>query len=252
MKLNYFYITVIGQQFIHLSEVDSTNNYTAKLLAADKLQDGAVILADKQLNGRGQRGNVWSSSSDNQYTASFYWQTAFLSATEHAFLNMAVAVAVKGTLSELGVANPRIKWPNDLLCENRKIGGILLEAQWFNGQMKGIIIGVGINCTSEPNLPSSIALDVLLEKAPLNVEIAQAMYSNLMTQRQLLERKQFDEIVAVYHQNLWRKNELQKVNIKEIGECEIEILRVNDQGDLIVLLDKEERSMSLQEIQFIY
>lgn len=243
---------MIGQQFIHLSEVDSTNNYTAKLIAADKLFDGAVILADKQLNGRGQRGNVWSSSSDNQYTASFYWQTAFLSATEHAFLNMAVAIAVMETLSDLGVSNSCIKWPNDILCKDKKVGGILLEAQWFNGQMKGIIIGVGINCTSEANLPSAIALDKLLEKAPSNVEIAQVMYSKLLKQRQLLEQKKFDEIVNVYHQNLWRKNVLQKVNIKEIGECEIEILRVNNQGDLIILLNNEERSMSLQEIQFNY
>src|SRR5687768_3983198 len=141
---------MIGQKLILLDEVDSTNNYAAKLLNAGNLAHGTVILAEKQTAGKGQRGNSWSTGAENQLACSVYAETAFLSADRYWYLNLAVALAVYHTIrSSVPHENVRIKWPNDVLVNDKKLSGILIETHWRSGAVHGAIIGVGINVNRE-------------------------------------------------------------------------------------------------------
>lgn len=130
-------------EFIQLSVVDSTNNYAANLIKATKVANGTAILTDIQSSGKGQRGNSWQSVSGESLTMSVIVYPE-LSGDQAYFLYIVSALAVRKTLEDLKV-DAQIKWPNDLVVDGEKIGGILIENQVAGQYIKSAIIGIGVN-----------------------------------------------------------------------------------------------------------
>lgn len=244
--------TVSAQQLILLNETDSTNNYAAKLLVEGKLAHGTVILAEKQTAGRGQRGNSWSAAAKNQFTASFYLETAFLSVEHYLNLNFGVALAVRKTIARYMQAVPLIKWPNDILVNDKKIAGILIEAQWQNGRMTGAIVGVGINLFPEENLPSGCSLSDFTSDVPEIVELAHALAAELQVIHQLLQQESWTEIHATYHEQLWKKGELITADTPDGVELTGMIREVDENGNLCFEMNGTIRKFGVQEIKFRY
>lgn len=123
-------------------ECDSTNSYLLERLEASPT--GRVLVCEHQRAGRGRRGRKWTSGIGSSLTFSLVWRfncgTAAL-----AGLSLAVAVAVAQALESLRLSGISLKWPNDLLFAERKLGGILIEV---NGDPQGAsaaVIGVGLN-----------------------------------------------------------------------------------------------------------
>ena len=111
---------------IHLAEVNSTNNYLKELYVAGGLVENTVVLADYQVAGRGQGEHVWVS--DKQMNLLFSWIVfpAFLAVSDQFRLSKAVSLGIVDALEKIGL-KVQIKWPNDIICNGRKIGGILIE-----------------------------------------------------------------------------------------------------------------------------
>ncbi len=242
---------MIGQKFILLDEVDSTNNYTAKLLSEGKMAHGTVILAEKQTAGRGQRGNLWHSSSGKQFTCSVYAATAFLSVERYWYLNLAVALAVWETVDAFISEETKIKWPNDVLVNDKKIGGILIETQWNSGKINGAIIGVGINLQRESDLPSSCSLSDFTENTPETLEMARQMALSLELQFERLRAGNWNGLLQDYHALLWKKDELMNARI-ETNQLQGYIRGIDGNGNLLFEVNGEERSFGLKEISFNY
>ncbi len=123
--------------------------------AAQGAPSGSVLAAEWQSAGRGRMGRVWHSGLGDALTFSLLWRfesgLAGLSG-----LSLAVGVAVVRALHELGVRDVGLKWPNDVLLHDGKLAGILLEAQ---GDMLGpsaVVIGIGINLSSPPQMSRQI------------------------------------------------------------------------------------------------
>lgn len=244
--------TVPVQKLILLDEVDSTNNYAAKLLGEGKLAHGTVILAEKQTAGRGQRGNSWSSATKNQFTASFYVETAFLSVEDYLHLNFSVALAVRATIARYIKAVPMIKWPNDILVNDRKIAGILIEAQWQNGRMTGAIIGVGINLFREDGLPSGCALSEWVENVPATLELANGLWEELELLLNQLRQGFGNGIREAYHDRLWKKDQLIAAETPDGTILNGSILEVDHAGNLCFEVNGNVRKFGVQEIKFRY
>ncbi len=125
-----------------LEETDSTN---AHLMArVGRLPCGHVCLAERQLAGRGRRGRAWISPYGRNLYLSIHWSFP-LPATRLGALPLALGCAVAEALSRLGLEDVGLKWPNDLLWRQRKLGGLLLE---MGGEAEGpchVVAGVGIN-----------------------------------------------------------------------------------------------------------
>ncbi|HLP56064.1 MAG TPA: biotin--[acetyl-CoA-carboxylase] ligase [Fluviicola sp.] len=240
---------MIGQKFILLDEVDSTNNYTAKLLNEGKMAHGTVILAEKQTAGRGQRGNLWHSSSGKQFTCSVYAATAFLSVERYWYLNLAVALAVWETVDAFISEETKIKWPNDVLVNDKKIGGILIETQWNSGKINGAIIGVGINLQRESDLPSSCSLSDFTSPVPEILEMAQKLALKLEVQFERLRAGNWNGLLQDYHALLWKKDELMNARI-ETNQLQGYIRGIDGNGNLLFEVNGEERSFGLKEIAF--
>lgn len=124
-------------------QLDSTNTYLLRR-AAEGGPSGMVCLAETQSAGRGRQGRPWVSPFAANLYLSLLWRfTAGPAALSG--LSLAVGIAVVRTLHRLGVTEAGLKWPNDLLWQQRKLGGILLE---FGGEAGGpcqVVAGIGLN-----------------------------------------------------------------------------------------------------------
>ncbi|HZW25551.1 MAG TPA: biotin--[acetyl-CoA-carboxylase] ligase [Gallionella sp.] len=135
-------------------EADSTNT---SLLQRASLgaPGGSVVVAELQRAGRGRLGRTWHSGLGNALTFSLLWRfDRGLNALSG--LSLAVGVAIVRALDQAGARGVGLKWPNDIVSEQGKLGGVLIEAQ---GDMLGpsaVVIGVGLNC----HLPGALSKNI--------------------------------------------------------------------------------------------
>jgi BirA family biotin operon repressor/biotin-[acetyl-CoA-carboxylase] ligase len=131
--------------------VGSTNDVVKQL--GDELPQGSVCLAEAQTKGRGRRGKTWVSPFGASIYLSMIWR--FDSGYQSmAGLSLLVGLAVNRALIRIGVKNCRLKWPNDIYHQNKKLAGILIEVEGQVGEQTTAIIGIGVNV----NLPSTALL----------------------------------------------------------------------------------------------
>jgi BirA family transcriptional regulator, biotin operon repressor / biotin---[acetyl-CoA-carboxylase] ligase len=124
------------------AEIDSTNSYLLRQVAPEHGRC-RIAIADYQSAGRGQRGNVWVSPR----LAGLYLSCAYTFAVaprRFPCLTLAVGIAVTEALNEFG-ANCELKWPNDLVINNSKIGGILTEMRSAESMPTTVVTGIGLN-----------------------------------------------------------------------------------------------------------
>jgi len=148
---------------IELDSIDSTNNYLSKLNNTTKLSNGTVILAYNQTNGRGQRGNTWSTIPHQNLTFSLFYTPDDLK-IDHVFLiSMATANAIHQYLASKQLQST-IKWPNDILVDKKKIAGILIENTIQQTNIHSSIIGIGLNINQTEFEEGIKATSLLIEK----------------------------------------------------------------------------------------
>lgn len=198
---------MIGQQIIQIHEVDSTNNYAAKLLSEGKLAHGTVILAEHQTAGRGQRGRNWQSVGAKQFTASYFLKTDFLSVDDLCYLNMGIALSVRGMIQSFSRKEVSIKWPNDIFIDNQKIAGILIETNWKNGRVEGAIVGIGVNISPVQSVSYATSLEELSGKSPDLLTVLDGLTEKMNGFYQHLQGGGFDYLKNAYESVLWKKDE---------------------------------------------
>lgn len=122
--------------------IDSTNQYLLDRM--DRLQSGDACVAEYQQAGRGRRGRQWVSPFGVNLYLSMYWRLEQGPAAAMG-LSLVIGIVLAEALQELGAANVRVKWPNDIYLEDRKLAGILVELTGKTGDAAQIVIGAGIN-----------------------------------------------------------------------------------------------------------
>ncbi|ORU89837.1 MAG: bifunctional biotin--[acetyl-CoA-carboxylase] synthetase/biotin operon repressor [Cycloclasticus sp. symbiont of Poecilosclerida sp. M] len=127
-----------------LTSTDSTNHYLTQKNAQQRLASGSVCVAENQTAGRGRLGRTWVSPYGQNIYISFLWNfKAGLSGLSG--LSLACGVAVCNALKSNGLTEHGLKWPNDILWERKKIGGILVEVQGESQGDSTAVIGIGVN-----------------------------------------------------------------------------------------------------------
>ena len=119
---------------IRLSSVDSTNDYLKELVQLELCKEGTIIVASEQKRGKGTHGNTWLSESNKNITLSFALFPTFLASNRGYLLNVVLCVSICRLLSEKYNLKSQIKWPNDILINNKKICGLLVENSLKNEQ----------------------------------------------------------------------------------------------------------------------
>jgi BirA family biotin operon repressor/biotin-[acetyl-CoA-carboxylase] ligase len=135
-----------------LETVDSTNDWCRRSFSQG---DAAafVCVAEQQTGGKGRRGRSWVAQAGNNITLS-YTRTIAAPLHELGCLSLAAGMAVVKTLHQAGITDATLKWPNDVLVDNGKIAGVLIETLSLHPQMTTVVIGVGVNVDMPRVLPN--------------------------------------------------------------------------------------------------
>lgn len=130
-------------------EIDSTNAEALRLIAAGQSAP-FMVLAERQTAGRGRRGRAWASPfAQNLYCSLVLRVEGGMRQLEG--LSLVVGLAVRETLISMGVPKAGLKWPNDVLVDNRKVSGVLLELVGDPADVCHVVLGIGINANMQQN-----------------------------------------------------------------------------------------------------
>ena len=131
----------IGQKVVVYSSTASTNDVAAQY-AKNKNNDGLVVLAEEQVQWRGRSGNNWVAGKSDSVICSILLTDCGVNAE---LLSLTIAVATAEAIGKCAKAEAKIKWPNDIILNNKKVAGILVESKKVN-KLTAYVIGIGINC----------------------------------------------------------------------------------------------------------
>ena len=135
-----------GQNLHYLVQTTSTMD-DARRLAEQGAPHGAVVVADEQTAGRGTKGRIWVSPPGQSIHTTLIVRPSI---DELKRLSIISPVATTDAVHETTPLQPTIKWPNDIQMEQRKMGGILIEADWSEGQPNYALVGIGLNVNFDP------------------------------------------------------------------------------------------------------
>lgn len=239
-----------GQKLIYVPECHSTNSSLAELLEHTDLPEGTVLITDHQTRGRGQRGNTWESGRGENLTFSILLRPKFLEVRDQFRLSMAVALGIAEGLAAFVPSGLTVKWPNDVLIEGKKVGGILIENQSQGAQLSVSIVGIGIN-VNQRELPVPTAGSLAQRVGgPLDLD---AVFQQLVTAieaRYLQLRAGGHAVIqSDYHQQLYRIGVSQSFEADGAAFDGV-IVGVDEVGRLKVRVGEEERRYGLKEVKF--
>lgn len=243
-------------QIITLKEVDSTNNYL-RSLPADKVKNEIVaVVAKRQTAGRGQRGNSWESEPGKNLTFSILVRPTFLEVRQQFILSQAIALSIKEVLYDyVRLPHPRIKWPNDIYWNKKKLGGILIENDLIGKCIDRSIIGVGVNLNQEhftSNAPNPVSVWQITGHATEPLTILRKIMQRFSFYYGQIKQGETHDLVDKYHKALFRRVGFHKFRISEGIEFDARIRRVEPDGHL-VLEDAQGQmhTFGFKEIEFV-
>lgn len=143
----------IVSSIVYFEETDSTNT-RAKLLGEEGVEHGTLVVADCQTTGKGRRGRSFSSPAGQSVYMTFLLRPD-ISPTKASMLTIVSAMAVRSALSEACGIDVRIKWPNDIVADGKKLCGILTEMSAELTKVNYVAVGIGINVNNE-KMPKDI------------------------------------------------------------------------------------------------
>lgn len=230
----------LGQPFIVLPLVDSTNNYAMAKIQAGEATHGSTYWAMEQVAGKGQRGKTWHTEPGSNIIMSVVISTEQLEISHQWALSMAVALACYDFYKNYGSADDtRIKWPNDLYWQDRKAGGILIENQismelglpiW-----KWAVVGTGINVnqTSFPGVEKkAVSIRQITGKQFDPIQLSQELLSFLTLRFDQVNGGNLSQLLTDYNNCLYKKGAFVKLKKGPIT-FETIIQGVNSRGQLI-------------------
>jgi BirA family biotin operon repressor/biotin-[acetyl-CoA-carboxylase] ligase len=139
---------IIGNKIIHLASVTSTNDHAYQLARQGECE-GCVVRADAQTAGKGRRGKCWHSAANQGLWFSIILRPGF-SSKDAGLVPFFASIAIQQSIRTVFQIEADLKWPNDLLIHHKKICGILSEADFKDGKISFIILGIGINLFQQP------------------------------------------------------------------------------------------------------
>ena len=227
----------LGKNLYIYKEVSSTNT-VAKFLSMNGVEDGSVVISEKQSKAKGRSGKKWESPLGG------VWLSIILNPhVDHSklpLITLATGVAVAKTLERIGVENPEIKWPNDIMINGKKVCGILTEAVAKFNTIENVIIGVGIDANLDI---SQFPEELQNGTTTLKEELGRTGNENLLI-RLFLE--EFEKITELFdHEGYedilkeWRKRSYTIGKIVEVREpfntyYDAYVIGIGKEGALVV------------------
>lgn len=239
---------------IKLNAINSTNDYLKELLAKQYVENFTAVVAEYQTAGRGQMGAGWLVEPGKNLTFSVLIKDLLLNAKSVFMLNAAVAVSCAQAMEIYAIPDVCVKWPNDILAGNKKIGGILVENSIKSHGEIYSVAGIGINVNQEnfDGLPKASSLSKITGQA-YDVEIIMTeIIKCLKRNTALLMHGEQESIWQSYQDKLYKKDV--PMPFEKDGNRFMGIIKqVSRNGKLQVLhQDDSIAEYGIKEVQLLY
>jgi BirA family biotin operon repressor/biotin-[acetyl-CoA-carboxylase] ligase len=242
----------MGKQVIYLPTCHSTNDTAAEKILQGEVFEGAVVITSHQTAGRGQRGNSWEAAPNQNLTFSLILQPRFLKAADQYALNIAIAVGVSGFLTKYFTESIKIKWPNDIYYENKKLGGILIENTVKAQYIEHSIVGIGLNINQSDFYENrAVSMKAISGKEYSLKQVLGQLLESLEKNYLFLRNGHHDILKSRYLQNLYK---YQEVHLFEDETGKIfagKIIGIDKTGRLVVEVENKLQYFSFKEIKFL-
>ncbi|MBD3583795.1 biotin--[acetyl-CoA-carboxylase] ligase [Flavobacterium selenitireducens] len=240
--------------FIKLDAIGSTNDFLKDLAKRQTLRDFTVVTANSQTDGRGQRGSVWKSEPGKNLTMSVFFRLSDLDTAALFMLNAAVALSVLEALKSMDIHELTLKWPNDIMSGNKKVGGILIENNVKTATEFESVIGIGINVNQDnfEGLPNAGSLHTVsgkfFDKDDLGLQVARSLETQLSA-----IKSEGDRIWERYNESLFRKGK-PTVFVDESGKRFMGIvIEASKDGTLAIMHEDDSvTSYGIKQLTMLY
>lgn len=144
MELKNLKTKFLGRNMLHFEVIDSTQKYIKENLIKN-MPNGTIVIADTQSSGIGTQGRKWFTGDNNENIAMSFVLYPETDIKKFSNLTKLIAECIINTVKKLYGYELKIKVPNDIICNEKKIAGILTESSSIGEKVKKIIIGIGFN-----------------------------------------------------------------------------------------------------------
>ena len=224
---------IIGKNIIHLESVDSTNDYLKKI--GNNVQEGTVVISEEQTKGKGRLGRNWQSKSKEGIWMSIILKPEIVP-YKAPFITLIAGAAIVKALNDLQVP-AKIKWPNDIIINNKKVSGILTELSAEIERINYVVVGIGMNVKNlyfdkglEEKATSLYKENYYLSRVEL---VSQIIYEFEKLYKNYIENNNKEETLRIckeYSAVLNKDVYIIKDDKKELVKC----IDISNDGNLIV------------------
>lgn len=258
MQINYFTLykipantLFVGKNVVFVPECHSTNTLALELSQNQSTTEGTVVITSHQTAGRGQRGNSWEAQPGENLTLSVILTPRFLPVRDQFFLNIVTSLALHDFLTEQMAKEVQVKWPNDILCNGKKLCGILIENQLQGLSIASSVVGIGLNVnqqtfTNENATSMTNETGKSFDLADLFVQLMMHLEAQFLQ----LRSGALAELKARYLAALYRRGEIHRY-MKDGQEFAGEIIGINEEGKLAMKVDNAMSYFEVREIKYI-
>ena len=232
-KLHKLKTNFIGKNIIHLETVDSTNEYLKRI--GNWVEEGTIVISDEQTKGKGRWGRQWESQSKEGVWMSMIIRPN-IEPIRAPFITLIAGASIVKSLNNLMIPG-EIKWPNDIILNNKKIGGVLTELSADISKVNHVIVGIGINvknkkfegeleekATSLFKEGYDLSREIIISEIICEFEKLYELYINEKTSEEIISICK--EHSAVINKDIY----VIKGDEKELFKC----IDLNNEGNLIV------------------
>ncbi|HAW51706.1 MAG TPA: biotin--[acetyl-CoA-carboxylase] ligase [Flavobacteriales bacterium] len=245
--------SVKGHRLIELTEVTSTNKFLELLMDKGSGEQGLIVVADYQSEGRGMNGNSWTSEKGRNLLMSMLYFPENLLIQNQFYLSKCSALAVSKAIDRIvGAEMSKIKWPNDVFINNKKTAGILIQCsiKGENAQYSFLGIGVNLNQNTFSVENATSLMSETGQKIEIN-EFLSYLVEELDIWLKVFAEGNFEQINSMYYKKLIGYQQwlaYQKGTEKLIGK----IIRIEDDGHLLMeLKDGKQQRFAVKEISLV-
>ncbi len=226
-----------GQEVLYFDTIDSTNT-KAQELAEKGYPSGTLVVADQQVSGKGRRGRGWVSPSGTGIFMTLMIKPD-IKPNNASMLTLVAALAVAKALKDVTGEDAKIKWPNDIVINGKKICGILTEMSAQFDYINHIVIGIGINVHNEsfPEEIGSMASSLMIEAGGKKFRRAEIIAQTMLHFEEyyeiFLQTEDLSALVGEYDELLVNMNKAVKV-LDPKEPFEGKAMGITKHGELIV------------------
>jgi BirA family biotin operon repressor/biotin-[acetyl-CoA-carboxylase] ligase len=239
---------------IKLDAIDSTNDYLKQLAKEKWLENYTIVIANKQTKGKGQMGSKWVSEPGKNLTMSVLVKDLSLEQLSVFDFNVAVAIAAINTLTQCFIPSLKIKWPNDIMADNKKVGGILIENSFKPDRTFTAVVGFGLNLnqTNFETLPQATSLTNIMSKK-YDIEEMAYLFLKMLKYQLLLFPEETESVWNCYDSLLFKKDKVVAFEDKEGNRFMAIVKKITRDGKLALLQNDDKiHNYEVKELKMLF